>query len=162
MAKWRIAIVVLALGFGQVAMAGQALGADEVPFRGSDVGAFDLPGSCPDGSLEVVISGTGRATQLGTYTYTANECFDPLRGTFTGAPILTAANGDTLAGTYSGRVFATTDPDVIAYEEDLTITGGTGRFAGGTGTLQVTGVANLATLEYTQTLIGTVSTPGTS
>ncbi len=162
MAKWRIAIVVLALGFGQVVMAGQALGADEVPFRGSDVGAFDLPGSCPDGSLEVVISGTGRATQLGAYMYTANECFDPLSGTFGGAPTLTAANGDTIVGTYAGQVFATTDPDIITYEEGLAITGGTGRFAGATGSLHINGVANLATLEYTQTLIGTVSTPGTS
>jgi len=162
MSKWRIAIVVLALGFGQVAAADPALGAHEVPFRGSDVGGFDLPGSCPDGSLEVAISGTGRATQLGAYTYTASECFDPLSGTFTGASILTAANEDTFVGTYAGQVFATTNPDVITYEEELGITGGTGRFAGGIGTLHVTGVANLATLEYTQTSIGTVSTPGSS
>lgn len=162
MAKWRIGIVVLALGFGQVATAGQALGADQVPFRGSDVGGFGLPRSCPDGSLEVVITGTGRATQLGAYTYTASECFDPLSGTFTGASTLTAANGDTIVGTYAGQVMPTTDPDVITYEEELAITGGTGRFAGGTGTLHVNGVANLATLEYSQTLIGTVSTPGSS
>jgi hypothetical protein len=160
--KWRISIVVLALSFGQVAAAGPALGAHEVPFRGSDVGAFDLPGSCPDGSLEVVISGTGRATQLGAYTYAATECFDPLSGTFTGASILTAANGDTLGGTYAGQVFATPNPDVITYEEELVITRGTGRFAGGTGTLHVTGVANLVSLEYTQTLTGTASTPGSS
>lgn len=162
MAKWRIAFVVLALGFGQVIMGGQALGADQVPFKGSDAGGFDLPGSCPDGRLEVVISGTGRATQLGAYTYTANECFDPLSGNFTGTPTLTAANGDTIVGTYAGQVFATPDPDVITYEEELAITSGTGRFAGATGTLHVSGVANLATLEYAQTLIGTVSTPGTS
>lgn len=162
MSKLRIAIAILALGFGQGAVAGPALGAEQVPFRGSDVGGFDLPGSCSDGSLEVVIAGTGRATQLGAYAYTANECFDPLSGTFAGAPTLTAANGDMIVGTYAGQVFATTDPNVITYEEELVISGGTGRFAEATGTLHVTGLANLATLEYSQTLIGTVSTPGSS
>jgi hypothetical protein len=162
MSKLGIAMAVLALGFGQGAVAGSALGAEEVPFRGSDVGGFDLPGSCSDGSLEVVLAGTGRATQLGAYAYTANECFDPLSGTFAGAPTLIAANGDTIVGTYAGQVFATTDPNVITYEEELVISGGTGRFAEATGTLHVTGVANLATLEYSQRLIGTVSTPGSS
>ena len=160
MATLRIAMVALALGLGQIAVSGPALGADQVPFRGSDAGGFDLPGSCPDGSLEVVIGGTGRATHLGAYTYTANECFDPLSGNFTGTSTLTAANGDTIVGTYAGQVFATSDPDVITYEEDLEITGGTGRFAGATGTLHVSGEANLATLDYAQTLIGTLSTPG--
>ena len=157
--KSRIAILVLAMTLGQVALANMALGADEVPFRGSDDGGFELPGSCPDGSLEIVISGTGRATQLGAYTYAASECFDPLSGTFAGTSTMTAANGDEIDGTYEGQVSATTDPNVITYQEELELNGGTGRFTGATGTLQVAGVANLSTLEYGQTLTGTVSRP---
>ena len=157
--KWRISIVVLALIIGQAALANLAFGADEVPFRGSDQGGFQLPGACPGGSLEVVIQGTGRATRLGAYTYTATECFDPVSGTFAGSSRLTAANGDTITGTYEGQVSGTADPNVIAYQEVLAVNGGTGRFAGARGTFLVTGVANLLTLEYGQTLTGTVTRP---
>jgi hypothetical protein len=156
----RIAIVVLALTICQAALATQAFGAEDVPFKGSDEGGFQLPGACAGGSLaEVVIDGTGRATQLGAYTYSATECFDAVSGAFAGSATLTAANGDAMTGTYQGQVSGTDDPNVIAYEEELELTGGTGRFAGATGTLQVAGVANLLTLEYGQTLTGTVSRP---
>lgn len=160
MPKWRISIVVLALIIGQAALANLAFGADEVPFKGSDRGGFQLPGACPGGNLErVVINGTGHATQLGAYAYAATECFDPVSGAFAGSSTLTAANGDALTGTYEGQVSVTGDPNVIAYEEELEVTGGTGRFAGATGTLQVAGLANLLTLEYNQTLTGTLSRP---
>jgi hypothetical protein len=133
--KWTISIVVLALTLGEVALANPALGADDLPFRGSDQGGFELPGVCPGGSLEeVVIDGTGQATQLGAYTYAATECFDPVSGAFAGSSRLTAANGDELTGTYEGQVSGTADPNVIAYQEELELTGGTGRFAGATGT----------------------------
>jgi hypothetical protein len=101
-----------------------------------------------------VIDGTGQATHLGAYTYAATECFDPVSGAFAGSSTLTAANGDAITGTYEGHVSGTADPNVIAYQEDFELTGGTGRFAGATGTLQVAGVANLFTLEYSQTLTG--------
>jgi hypothetical protein len=156
----RIAIVVLALTLGQAALANPAFGAENVPFKGSDRGGFELPGACAGGTLEeVVIGGTGRATQLGAYTYTATECFDAASGAFAGSATLTAANGDAMTGTYQGQVSGTDDPNVIAYEEELELTGGTGRFAGAAGTLQVAGVANLLTLKYSQTLTGTVSRP---
>lgn len=160
MSTWRIAIVALALTIGQTALATQAFGAGNVPFKGSDQGGFQLPGACAGGGLEEVeIAGTGRATQLGAYTYTATECFDAVSGAFAGSATLTAANGDAITGTYQGQVSGTADPDVITYQEELELTGGTGRFAGATGTLQVAGVANLLTLEYGQTLTGTVSRP---
>lgn len=160
MPRSRIAIVVLALTLGQVALANPALGGADVPFKGSDQGGFELSGACPGGSLEeVVIGGTGRATQLGAYTYTATECFDGVSGAFAGSATLTAANGDAITGTYQGQVSGTADPDVITYQEELELTGGTGRFAGATGTFQVAGVANLLTLEYGQRLTGTVSRP---
>jgi hypothetical protein len=156
--KWRIAIVVLALTICQAALANQAFGAEDVPFKGSDEGGFQIPGACAGGSLEeVVIGGIGRATQLGAYTYTATECFDAVSGAFAGSATLTAANGDEITGTYQGQVSGTADPGVITYQEMLELTGGTGRFAGATGRLQVAGVANLLTLEYGQTLTGTVS-----
>lgn len=157
MPKSWIAFVVLAMPLCHSALVNPALGATEVPFRGSDVGGFELPGSCPGGE-EVVIYGTGHATHLGAYAYKATECFAS-SGTFAGSATLTAANGDTIMGTYQGQVSGTNDPDVLAYQEDLELSGGTGRFAGATGTLHVVGAANLSSLEYEQILTGTVSRP---
>lgn len=163
MRKIRIAsVITMALAFGLAGLAPQpALAAAQVPFKGSDRGVFTVPGPC-DGGLQVLISGVGNATHLGRYVYASTECFDPATGAFAGTPTLTAANGDTIVGSYSGQVFPTDDPNVITYEEELVITGGTGRFAGASGQVHGSGVANLATGEYSQTLSGTVSSPGSA
>jgi hypothetical protein len=137
----------------------QALAGAQVPYKGSDSGGFAVPGTCAAG-LQIVIAGSGNATLLGRYTYNSTECFNPATGGFAGSPTLTAANGDTVVGAYSGQVFPTADPNVITYEEVLVVTGGTGRFAGASGEFEVSGVANLATGEYSQTMSGTLSTPG--
>jgi len=143
-----------------IALALPAGAGSQVPFKGADVGTFSLPGACSDGSLQVVIEGSGTATHLGRYRYEANECFNPVTGAFSGEPTVTAANGDQLFGTYSGQVSSTSDPNVITYEEQLTVSGGTGRFAGATGAFDVVGEANLADLVYNQSLVGVISNLG--
>jgi hypothetical protein len=137
-----------------------AIAGANVPFKGSDVGTFGVPGVCGDGSLNVVIGGEGTATHIGRYSYEASECFNPETGVFGGMPTFTSANGDELWGNYTGQVAPTSDPDVITYTETLTITGGSGRFAGASGELQVEGVANLATGDYQQSLRGWISNLG--
>jgi hypothetical protein len=47
---------------------------------------------------------------------------------------------------------------VIAFEDPGVITGGTGRFAGASGSVTQSGRANLATGEYEGILTGSVST----
>ena len=88
--------------------------------------------------------------------------------------ILTAANGDQLFGTATGAstLLDLADPASIhvTFEATLTITGGTGRFAFTTGTIQWTGLAKLydATvlpdgtqlLPAVSTLEGTLSSVG--
>jgi hypothetical protein len=139
----------------------QAAGAGEsIPFKGRDVGTFALPGTCADGSLRVVIEGSGTATHLGRYTYEADECFNPVTGAFSGLPIITAANGEQLFGTYTGQVAPTGDPGVVSYVEQMAIAGGTGRFAGASGTFEVVGEANLADLIYHQNLAGIIANLG--
>lgn len=140
----------------------QALAGPQVPFKGSDVGGFTLTpgGICASGWFQVDITGAGNATHLGRYAYGAAECFNPTTGAFAGSFTLTAANGDKVAGTYAGQVSATPDPNVVGYVEEAVVAGGTGRFAGATGTLQISGLANLATGEYSQTLSGNLSSPG--
>ena len=142
-----------------VAFPAGALAAKDVPLRGWDAGHFEVPGPCA-GGVQVVIGGAGNAAHMGRYVYTAVECFDPIAGTFAGLATMIAADGSRLAGAYTGRVAATDDLDVITYDELLTITGGSDRFAEAAGQVHIIGWANLVTGAYGQTLDGRVTRPG--
>jgi hypothetical protein len=151
-------LVLVALALPMHAAAG-----DQVPFKASETGTFQLLGPCETSGIVLDVTGTGHATHLGTYSAHYRECFDPATGAVTGGSFtLTAANGDTVFGTYSGQVFPTGDPNVVVFEDPGMITGGTGRFAGATGTVTASGVASLATGEYTGTLSGSVSSPASA
>jgi hypothetical protein len=139
----------------------QAAAHDLVPFHAAEHGAFQILGPCGPDGMRIDVTGTGQGTQLGTYRARYRECFTPATGGVTdGSFTLTAANGDTLTGTYRGRVSTTGDPAVIAFADPGSITGGTGRFADARGTVTQSGVANLSTGEYTATLSGHVSSLG--
>lgn len=130
----------------------------QVPLKGSDSGNFTLTeNGCGPGVFRVDIRGNGKAAPFGRYTYRATECFGG--SAYSGAFTMTAANGDALVGIYDGTVGPTADPNVATYDQDADVTGGTGRFARATGAFHVSGLANLATGEYSQNLSGTVSRP---
>lgn len=144
--------------FSALALPIQALAGEQVPLKGSDTGQFSATpgGICPAVSLQVDIAGSGNATHVGKYTYEARECFNPTTLLYGGAFTLTAANGDRIVGTYSGKVFISAE---VAYEQNVGITGGTGRFAGASGDFHVSGLIT-GPDTYSQTLSGTVSSPG--
>jgi len=142
----------------------QALAGADVPLKGSDVGGFTVTpgGVCDPGWFQVDIVGSGTATHVGKYAYQAVECFDGARH-YEGEFTLTAANGDTIVGTYRGEVVSIVG-SLGFYEHDAKIEGGTGRFAGASGSFHVSGIANLdpAAFTYTQELGGAVSSPGSA
>jgi hypothetical protein len=147
-------VLVVGVAFPAVAVAGR-----QIPLRGQDVGTFEVPGACVAG-VQVVISGAGNASHLGRYAYAATECFDPVAGTFAGSATMIAAGGARLLGTYRGFVTPTDDPNVIVYDEMLTISGGSNHFAGASGQMHIVGWAKLATGDYGQALDGWISRPG--
>jgi hypothetical protein len=69
--------------------------------------------------------------------------------------IYTAANGDQLFVTWTGAGIVN-GPD-ITFSGTETITGGTGRFAGASGSTWVSGTASFATLTGQFTSVGTIS-----
>jgi hypothetical protein len=100
--------------------------------------------------------GTGEASHLGRYTV----LFDPLtvyirRGTSVGRMTLTAADGDVLTGTEAGKG-RPVGPLLAHIEETVTITGGTGRFAGATGRLTFVRLLDQATGISHGTVGGTI------
>lgn len=138
----------------------QALAGKQVPLKGHDEGSFTLTAdACGAGVFAVVVDDTGKATHMGRYAYHSDECFNGTTGAFSGTFTMTAANGDTISGTYAGAVVDVVFP-LGFYEQENVITGGTGRFAGASGQFHLSGIANLATLESSQQISGTVSSPG--
>jgi hypothetical protein len=101
-------------------------------FPGGDT--FD--GRCSQPSQWVSTSaGSGVISHLGRVSWTTEHCFQLFAGTFGDAElVITAANGDQLFGTYDGVMTGET-----SFAESLVITGGTGRFAGASGTIEESG-----------------------
>ena len=71
--------------------------------------------------------------------------------------MFTAANGDTVSGTFTGH--AQPGP-LVSITEDATITAGTGRFAGATGSFVIDRVFDPATRTTTGSFEGSISSTG--
>lgn len=132
----------------------------ETPFRAS----FDIPMSLtPDpgcGGFRVSGTGTGRATHMGRATITVDECVDfvrePGRVHVYGSLVLTAANGDELHVSVD-KVGDPPGPDGDAHVAGpFVVTGGTGRFAGASGSGTTTTDANVISSTATAELVGSL------
>ena len=98
----------------------------------------------PAGVIRQVDVGTCQLSHLGRTAYTGVLEIDFVAGTQTGTRTLTAANGDQLFMTAVGTS-APSGPGTRSISATLTVTGGTGRFAGARGEVHATGTANLIT-----------------
>lgn len=130
--------------------------AQSAPFKGSFEGTQTLTPLQPPFGL-VNGSATGNATQLGLFTvkfpHTVNFATRTGEGTFT----FTAANGDTLTADFTGQ--AQGGP-IVSIVEHATVTGGTGRFAGATGTFTVQRRFDRASGTTEGSFEGTISSVG--
>ena len=149
-----LALAVLAV----LGLTGPAAAQVQVPFKGGLAGvdittAVNLP------FVSVRVTATGNATQLGKFTFTELDTVDTRTRIGTGTFLFTAANGDTVFGTISGQATLTA-PNVLTIVENAMITGGTGRFAGATGSFAVTRLKNTVTGETAGSFTGTISSPG--
>jgi hypothetical protein len=149
-----------------------AAAAGPVPWRESyqASGTIAPDARCPAPQLLTTLEGGGTATHVGKYTIVNSHCVDPNTGALTaGSFTKTAANGDQLFGTYVGNSSVIQPPapvGIFAVTGTLTYTGGTGRFAGitGTATMEGTLTADFSQqpVPATSTLImvGEISSPG--
>ncbi len=117
-------------------------GSRELPFLGSFIGetrgAVNCPPECePPTILTIAGTRTGTASHLGAFTATSVEVVDIAAATGTGAFNLTAANGDQLFTTTTGGEDGFEPPNISYVTGVGTIVGGTGRFAGASGTFTV-------------------------
>jgi hypothetical protein len=146
--------VVAALG-----LAGPAAAGELVPFRGPLEG--DVSHTPVDAQTDsVLVEATGTATLLGEFAVSVPHLVDLPTRTAAGYYEFTAANGDKVYAEFTGQARPTATPGVIAIVETATITGGTGRFAGATGSFTVERLYDRVAGTTAGSFEGTISTPG--
>jgi hypothetical protein len=129
--------------------------AAETPFKGTFNGVETSVVVFPISTVSR--DGTGTATYLGKYTSHASLQVNVTTFVGTGVETFTAANGDTLTTSVVGRGTPNTvPPTVLSIVEVYTITGGTGRFAGATGSFTLENTLDLTTHVSSGTFSGTI------
>lgn len=89
--------------------------------------------------------GAGRATHLGQFNVKWEFTVNLLNGAGIGSALSIAANGDERFTEWLGRRDPTGTPNVNLVVETHTITGGTGRFLGATGSFTLERLVNIVT-----------------
>ena len=103
------------------------------------------------------LTGTGTATHVGRYTYLMQAELHIPTFTATQSATLTAADGSTLVLEGTGQ--AIVDDEFAWVTETLTITDGTGRFAGATGNVTIERVVDRSNQLSSGTISGTIVLP---
>ena len=129
-----------------------------VPFRGRFEGAATVAPRTPP-FVFVNIEGEGNATHLGNFEVSIPHVTNRSNGTAVGTYLFTAANGDTLTADFTSQVTPTDVPGVVNVAVTASITGGTGRFEGATGSFDAERVVDMAHGTVTESFDGTISTP---
>ena len=153
------AIVALAV-LSVLALARPTTAKEQVPFKGRlelDGGTV-TPLTPPIVSVE--IEGTGNATQLGHFAVSIPHLVDRSTSMLVGSYEFTAANGDTLTADFVGHAVPSGVPGVLFVVETATITGGTGRFAGATGSFTSERLVDTTTGTVIGSFDGTISSGG--
>ena len=130
----------------------------QVPFRGELEGVAAVAPLTPP-FVAINIEGSGHANQLGHFEVSIPHVTNRSNGTAVGTYEFTAANGDTLTADFTSRVTPTDVPGVVFVAVTATITGGTGRFTGATGSFVAQRLADMVNRTVTESFEGTISTP---
>ncbi len=132
----------------------------QVPFKAGFSTEFESVLIFP--FLHISVTGEGNASHLGATTaVTTDQLVNVIDGSATATYTLTGASGDTVV---LALIFQATDiPGGVAFAGTYTVTGGTGRLAGATGSGSLTGSAIF--LSPTSgigsfSVAGTISSPG--
>jgi hypothetical protein len=139
---------------------GPVAAGEQVPFHGVFEGDYTVTPIPSTPTATLVVSAEGIANQLGFFDLEIPHVVNFATMSATGAYHFRAAHGDKVNATFTGHSTPIgTDGVYVLVVEDVTITGGTGRFAGATGeftTVRLVDRVNLRTIGY---IDGTISRP---
>jgi hypothetical protein len=132
---------------------------EQLPFKGTlqafETHEFDFPNQ----TLMVTGNGSGNATHLGRYSVEYDVSVSLLSGGGPASIRLEGANGDAIFATGFGQGTPTAIADVSMIVETYTITDGTGRFAGASGSFTVVRLVNRTTGVTSGTFDGNIVIP---
>jgi hypothetical protein len=152
---WKLVTVAVAV----LAFAPSATAAGQIQVKGSDSGTFSLaPGGSPGIYLATDVS-SGRASHLGHYDFLAHEIFDAVNNVVTQASFTISTKHGTLSGKYTATLGVGATPNIATYHAPGFITGGTGRYAGATGTIVFDGFGDLLTFRLEDHFTATIVLP---
>lgn len=149
--------LLLVIALASIAFATPAAGERELLLKGSIQATETQQGAPP--AIHVDLNGSGKATQLGLFTYTMQAELTVPALSATNSATIIAADGSSLSAAGTGQGTPTGTPGVISIVETLTITGGTGRFEDASGTITIHRLVNRATFESSGTLEGLIILP---
>ena len=165
--RWRLLPLVAFLALGLAGMSATAAsaaaraGAPAVPFKYSVSGTVTLTSPPPPGpGSTLTLTGAGNASHLGKASYKGSVVIDTISGTGvitdTLTETLTAANGETLT-ILCHQVATPVSSGVYKGTDQWTVTGGTGRFRGATGSGSGNTHIDLNTHTFTKAETGTIA-----
>jgi hypothetical protein len=154
MSKALLALAALALFLPPEA----ALAGDGVPIEGLFAANFTLTVKSPL-VFDVTANGIGFLSNVGNSSFQLQKTLDATSGVplYAGTFTITAVSGDTLTGTYNGVGAKPDSGGYGPFSGVLTVTGGTGRFAGASGSVAFTAFSNGGTGQAVYSFKGVVS-----
>jgi hypothetical protein len=139
-----------------------AAASEMVPFNGTVSGNIISTTSLDECHLLIDVVNGGNATQLGRFSGTAQFILNVCDLSYIGTYEFTAANGDSISGSFIGQLTSSGTPGVFDNDETAFITSGTGRFADATGTFHLGGQIDINTGTFALPWQGTISTVGST
>jgi hypothetical protein len=137
--------------------AARASGGRELPLRGSIEAVESYAVNFP--IMSVTASGSGNASQLGRFTVSYAVEVDLTTVSGPASAEFVAANGDSIYANGTGQATETGTPGVFNIFESYTITDGTGRFTGASGTITLDRVVDTNTGMTSGTISGAIVLP---
>ena len=110
-------------------------------------------------TMKVELEGIGHATGLGCFVLDIDTTVLLATSYGTGVIAIDTGCGNTLSGTIVGQGSPKPGVDAVPVIGTMTITGGTGRFLGASGTLTIKRILSRSTGVSTGTIEGTITLP---
>ena len=129
-----------------------------VTFSGSLDGQLTSSTEIAPSVLARVTEATGRAPRFGKFTVTISHVRNTATAAEDGSYEFTTHKGDTITATFTGQGTFVIN-GTITVTDTVTIIGGTGRYAGATGSFQATRVYTMATGEASGSFSGQIVMP---
>lgn len=149
----------IALTVAVAAFAAPAMAAEQIQIKGSDTGTFSLAPPDAQGVILATDVSSGVASHLGHYDFLSHEYFDPVHNVVTQAAFTITTKHGTLTGTYTATLGTGETPNIGTYHAPGVITGGTGRYAGATGTIVFDGYGDFLAFTLVDYFTATIALP---